>query len=90
MSQMTTAELQELPQKDEWTDDEALALYKDIDGFETCCGAPTPQFVQTTEDRVRWSHCARLASVITGEPASGQLAGMTARQMFQDRQQYSA
>ncbi|HME03556.1 MAG TPA: hypothetical protein VKG38_11070 [Solirubrobacteraceae bacterium] len=85
MAELTAQELRELPTKDRWSDDEALALYEMTpDGFEICCGAPLPLYVETRADRVRWSHCARLATQITGEPASGQLAGMTARSMYTD------
>jgi hypothetical protein len=87
---VTPAELRELPQKDSRSDDEALALYKDVEGFETVCGAPTPFYVESSADRVRWSHCARLALTILGEPASGQLAGQLARPMFTDHDKYGA
>ena len=91
MREPTVQELQQLPSKPAWSDSEALSLYKiEPDGTETCCGSPTPYYVQATPDRIRWSHCCRIASVVTGEPASGQLAGSTARAMFVDRAAYAA
>jgi hypothetical protein len=89
--QMSTAELQQLPNKaDGWTDDEVLGLYvTSPDRFETCCGAATPEYVQTPADRVRWAHCCRAATVTMGESAAGALAGMTARAMFNDRDTYT-
>lgn len=91
MSMLTAEELRELPKKDTWTDDEALALYeRTADGWKLCCGAPIPFYIETRDDRVRWSHCARLATQITGEQPTGQLAGQLARTMFTDREQYTA
>jgi hypothetical protein len=90
MSELNAQELRELPKKDTWSDAEALMLYERIDGFELCCGAPTPFYVRTREQRVRWAHCARIASIVADEPASGQLAGSTARAMYQDREQFTA
>ena len=74
MSQLTPEELRELPKKERWSNAEALALYEVIDGFETCCGAPLPYYIRTREDRIRWSHCARLATQITGEAPTQPLA----------------
>ena len=48
MSQLTAEELRALPKKDEWSPDEALALYEVVDGFELCCRAPTPFYVGST------------------------------------------
>jgi hypothetical protein len=89
MSELTAQELRKLPKKDTWTDDEALALYTTTEGIETCCGSPTPFYVQTRADRVRWSHCVRGASVMWDEPACNQGPGQTARFMYTDREQYT-
>ena len=90
MSELTAQELRELPRKDTWSDDEALALYETTpDGWELCCGAPVPMYVETREDRVRWAHCARIATQVTGEQPTGQLAGQLARTMYTDRGQYT-
>ncbi len=88
--ELTAEELRELPTKHTWTDTEALALYHHEEGIEVCCGSPTPFYVQTRADRVRWSHCVRGASVMMGEPACNQGAGQLARTMFQDRETYRA
>jgi hypothetical protein len=91
LSKFTAQELRKLPKKVTWSDDEALALYETTpDGWELCCGAPLPFYVETRADRVRWSHCARLATQITGEQPTGQLAGQLARTIYTDRDQYSA
>lgn len=91
MSELTAQELRKLPKKDTWSDDEALALYETTpDGWELCCGAPIPMYVETCEDRVRWSHCARIASIVMGESAANQGASQLARMMYTDRDTYTA
>jgi hypothetical protein len=88
MTEPTAEELRELPTKDTWSDAEALALYHQEEGIEVCCGSPTPQYVSTEADRVRWSHCCRIASTVMGEPASRQGAGQVARTLYSDRETY--
>jgi len=91
MTELTAEELRELPKKDTWSDDDALALYETTpDGWELCCGAPIPMYVETTADRVRWSHCARIASIMMGESAANQGAGQLARTMFTNRKDFVA
>jgi hypothetical protein len=90
MSEHTPEQLRELPQKDSpWTPEETLALYEEIEGFEVVQGLPTPMYVETGADRVRWANCVRVACMTTGEPATGPLVPSMARMMFNDRETYT-
>ena len=90
MSEFTPEQLRELPQKARWSEDEALALYtRAPDGTELCVGGPIPQYVQTREQRVRWSHAARVATQIMGEPVTNMGAGQLARTLYTDTNTYT-
>jgi hypothetical protein len=84
----TVEHLRTLPRKDEWTADEALALYEDVDGVPCVQGLPVPSFVQSREDRVRWANCVRVAMRTTGENGTPLIAEV-ARVMFDDRESYA-
>lgn len=90
MSEYTLEELRGLPTKDRWSEDEALALYESIEGFACVCGVPVPYYVQTREQRVRWSHCVRIArQLFPNDAPTSTLVGFQARVLYGDAETFT-
>jgi hypothetical protein len=89
MSGYTPEQLREYPTKDRWTPQESLATIEVIDGTECIHGVPLPFYVATTEDRVRWANCVRVASRVSGDSVPSLMVQQMARTMYVDRETYT-
>jgi hypothetical protein len=88
MTDHTSADPREFPNKSRWTPEESLSTIETVDGIDCIHGVALPFYVQTRQDRVRWANCVRTAAQVFDAPVTTALVQQTARVFFADRVAY--